>query len=67
MSLVASERSDRYRPVSETSSVSPETVRDVAAKLQLYEETLHGLLNQQSPDQLSGLYDMPSYDAPLCS
>lgn len=66
MSLVASERSDRYCPISETSSVSPETVRNVAAaKLQLYEETLHGLLNQQSPDQLSGLYDMPSYDAPF--
>lgn len=66
MSLVASERSDRYCPISETSSVSPETVRDVAAaKLQLYEETLHDLLNQQSPDQLSGLYDMPSYDAPF--
>lgn len=66
MSLVASERGDRYCPISETSSVSPETVRDVAAaKLQLYEETLHGLLNQQSPDQLSGLYDMPSYDAPF--
>ena len=66
MSLVASERGDRYCPISETSSVSPETVRDVAAaKLQLYEETLHDLLNQQSPDQLSGLYDMPSYDAPF--
>lgn len=66
MSLVASERSDRYCPISETSSVSPETVRDVAAaKLQLYKETLHGLLNQQSLDQLAGLYDIPSYDAPF--
>ena len=66
MSLVASERGDRYCSISETSSVSPETVRDVAAaKLQLYEEILHGLLNQQSPDQLAGLYGIPSYDAPF--
>lgn len=62
MSLVASERSGRYCPISETSSVSPEAVRDVAvAKLQLYEETLHNLLNQQS----AGLYGIPSYDAPF--
>lgn len=66
MSLVASERSGRYCPIPEISSVSPEAVQCIAAtKLQIYEETLYNLLNQQSPDQLSGLYDMPSYDAPF--
>ena len=66
MSLVASERGDRYCPISETSSVSPEAVQCIAAaKLQIYKETLYNLLNQQPPDQSVGLYGIPSYDAPF--